>query len=92
MTRKDQRSAGERALAPARRAPTAKGVPVTRGEDFVRLQMSLGLPSERKGGKKAGPTHSLVHLTCPRCGRYLGAALPGAAALCPRCGVWATGD
>lgn len=104
MTRKGQRSGGERTPATGRRAKVAQGVPVTRGEDFVGLQMSLGLTAGKEGRKRAtgrvahtaaqrGEAEKrpggLVYLTCPRCGRYLGAVLPGAAALCPRCGVWA---
>lgn len=71
---------------------------VTRGEEFLGLQIALLVPAEpKKDRRKAAPADappesrpkSLIHLLCPRCGRYLGDVLPGASALCPRCGVWA---
>ncbi|MGE5553505.1 MAG: hypothetical protein ACM3XZ_06250 [Betaproteobacteria bacterium] len=91
MASKEPQNVGELAPAAARWALTARGVPVTRGEDFVGLQMTLDLPGQRKSGKKVRTAHGLIHRTCPRCGRYLGAILAGASALCPRCGVWTSG-
>lgn len=80
------------------RVDPRKVTAVTRGEEFLGLQMSLLVPAEpKKGRRKAAPEEAppeakpkhLTHLLCPRCGRYLGGVLPGASALCPRCGVWA---
>jgi membrane protease subunit (stomatin/prohibitin family) len=81
-----------------------QGIPVTRGEHFLGLQMAFTLkeagrksrrakadaaPAESPPGEGAGRTKEFAPLLCPRCGRYLVTGLAGTSALCPRCGVWA---
>ncbi len=41
-----------------------------------------------KRKKNNGPLQ--VEYICPRCGRHLAWALPGAAMNCPQCGTWVT--
>lgn len=76
-----------------------RGTPVTRGEEYLGLQMSLLQSAKKPAPPREAPEetggtlgHTLVHFLCPRCRRYLGSALAGASALCPRCGVWSQGS
>ncbi|MDI6871393.1 MAG: hypothetical protein QME79_08570 [Bacillota bacterium] len=95
MNRSPGRGAG------GRKPPAGKGTPLIHGREFLGVQMGLSLPGGRRPsrvfpassiGDRGSGCRELIHLFCPRCGRYLASALAGASALCPRCGVWAVGQ